>query len=197
MVKRYCSHCGEEVEFKEYSGNETAMLQGNSHAELRDSSHANLWENSHAECQSPYACAILKSSHAQCIGQSFGGKIISPREYLKACGVSLKNQYTVLYKSVTKTGYDHKTEKIKYEIGKEVIAPDWDVKSTGECGKGLHLSPSVGQAIMFNDSCAYLACRVNIKDIASLPAFAQYPDKIRVRACTPLYKVDKDGKKID
>ena len=67
---------------------------------------------------------------------------------------------------------------------------------TNECGQGLHLSPSIQQAISFNDAGVYLACRVKLSDIASLPAFARYPDKIRVRACTPLYRVDKEGNKI-
>ena len=63
-------------------------------------------------------------------------------------------------------------------------------------GCGLHLSPTIRQAMSFHDEGTYLACRVNLRDIANLPAYAEYPDKIRVRACIPLYQVDIEGKKI-
>ncbi len=195
-MKRYCAFCSTEREFTEYKDKEYVELKNNSHAELLDSSHAELWGSSHAVCHSPYAIAIIKSPNARCIGNHIGGKPIKPSEYLKACGISFKNQYAVLYKSVKPDFTDHRTGRIKYKIGKEIIAPDWGKDSQEECGKGLHLSPTVAQAISFNDSNTYLACRVKISDMASLPAFAQYPDKIRVRACVPLYQVNKDGEKI-
>jgi hypothetical protein len=92
---------------------------------------------------------------------------------------------------------DHKTGLVEYTIGKEVVCPDWDADSKDECGHGLHLSPTVQQAMSFNDSGVYLACHVKVADMSSLPAFAQYPDKIRVRACIPLYQVDKEGNKLE
>jgi hypothetical protein len=244
-MKRYCNHCGMNVEFKEYKGDEFAVLWGdshavlwenshaelrenshaelrenshaelrenshaelwgnshaelwgNSHAELRGNSHAVLWENSHAQCRSPYACGILKSITAECIGRHIGDKPLSPKEYLNNCGVAIKNQYVILYKSVRENYASSHTDRVKYIIGKETIAPDWDKSPKIECGNGLHLSPTVKQVMSFHDSKTYLACRVKLSDIAYFPAFAQYPDKIRVRACTPLYRVDEDGKKID
>jgi hypothetical protein len=209
-----------EVEFTEYSNNQFAVLRGNSHAELWENSHAELWENSHAvlrenshaelwgnshaelwgnshaQCQSPYACGILKSVTAECSGRHVGDKAIPPKTYLGFCGIEIKRGLAILYKSVTKDYTDHKTGKIQYTIGQKVVCPDWDAASTDECGRGLHLSPTVKQAISFNDSSVYLACQVEISDIACLPAFAQYPDKIRVRACTPLYQVDIEGIEI-
>ena len=131
------------------------------------------------------------------MGRSVGGKPITAEEYLQSCGIPVKNQLAVLYKSVNKDGTSFKTPTIKYVIGKKTVAPDWDADSKEECGKGLHLSPTIQQAIEFGDEGKYFACRVNIKDIASLPAFAQMPDKIRVRACTPLFEVDKEGNKIE
>jgi hypothetical protein len=212
-MRKYCNQCGIEVDFVVYKGdqcavlreNSHAVLRGNSHAELRGNSHAVLWENSHAElrgnshaqCKSPYACGILKSVTSQCIGRHVGDKPIKAKQYLIDCGVVIKNQYVTLFKSVTKDFTDHKTGKVKYIIGTEVICPDWDKNSKEECGKGLHLSPSIQQAISFSDSETYLACRVKLSDIADLPAFAEYPDKIRVRACTPLYQVDKEGNKLE
>jgi hypothetical protein len=103
----------------------------------------------------------------------------------------------ILYKSVQTNFTDHKTGKLKYTIGKELTAPDWDATFKDECGKGLHLCPTIQQCLTFNDSGNYLACRVKLSDIANLPAYAEYPDKIRVRACTPLYQVDKEGNKLE
>ncbi len=180
----------------ELRGNSHAVLWENSHAELRENSHAELRENSHAQCNSPYACSILKEVTASCIGRHIGNKPLSPKEYLTYCGVPIKNQFVTLYKSVNKNFTSKHSSHVIYTIGKEVIAPDWSDTFKDECGCGLHLSPTIKQAVSFHDDKTYLACRVNIKNIASLPAFAQYPDKIRVRACTPLYQVDIDGNKI-
>jgi hypothetical protein len=209
-----------DVEFTEYSDNSHAELWGNSHAELwgnshavlRDNSHAELWVNSHAvlrgnshavlrgnshaQCKSPYACGILKEITAQCTGRHIGDKPLTPKEYLLSCGVEIKNQYAILYKSVEKNFDSNHKPAVNYAIGKEVVAPDWNPDTTKECGGGLHLSPSIMQAISFFDAGTYLSCRVNIKDIAPFPAFARYPDKIRVRACTPLYQVNKEGERI-
>jgi hypothetical protein len=138
----------------------------------------------------------LKSITTECSGRHIGDKPLTPKEYLANCGVEIKNQYVILYKSVQKDFTDHKTGRLEYAIGKELIAPDWDANSKEECGKGLHLCPSIQQCLTFNDSGNYLACRVKLSDMANLPAYAQYPDKIRVRACTPLYQVDKEGNKL-
>jgi hypothetical protein len=180
----------------ELLGNSHAELRGNSHAVLLGNSHAVLLENSHAQCRSPYACGILKSITAECIGRSIGSKPIAASEWLEVCGVEVKNKKVILYKSVTSDFTDHKTRSIKYAIGKITTAPDWDADFKGECGKGLHLCPTIQQCLPFNNSNTYLACQVKVTDIASLPAFAEFPDKIRVRACKPLYQVDKDGNKL-
>ena len=179
----------------ELRGNSHAELCDNSHAVLRGNSHAELCDNSHAQCKSPYACGILKSITTQCTGRHIGDKPLSPKEYLTFCGIEIKNQYVILYKSTLPNGSSHHADGIKYIIGKETVAPDWDADFKGECGQGLHLSPSIQQAIYFNDLGCYFACRVHIKDIANLPAYASMPDKIRVRACTPLYEVDREGNK--
>ena len=196
-MRRYCDHCGMTVEFKVLKGEDYAELRDNSHAELWDNSHAVLWGNSHVQCRSPYACGILKSMTAECIGRHIGDKPLSPKEYLTNCGVEIKNQYVILYKSVRDNFASYHDNAIKYWLEKEVIAPDWKPNDKIECGKGLHLSPTIQQARNFNDGGIYLACRVKLSDIAPLPAYAEYPDKIRVRACTPLYQVDKEGNKLE
>ncbi len=243
-MRKYCSFCGIEVDYKEYTdekfvvlrdnshaelwgnshaqlwgnshavlrdnshvvlrdnshaelwGNSHAVLRDNSHAVLRDNSHAELWGNSHAQCRSPYACGILKSFTAKCSGRHIGDKPLSPVEYLVSCGVEIKNQSVILYKSVKSDLTNGRDGSFKYQLGKQAVAPDWNPEFNSECGCGLHLSPTVAQAKSFHDSKTYLACKVNIKDIAQFPAYAEYPDKIRVRACIPLYQVDENGDKL-
>ena len=195
-MKRYCNLCGIDVEFTVYKGDENAVLRGNSHAVLRENSHAELLGNSHAECRSPYACGILKSIAAECIGRSIGDKPIPPKVYLKSCGVKINKGLVLLYKSTRPDGSSYNTSTVKYVIGVETVAPDWDPDFKDECGKGLHLSPTIQQAASFDDSDCYFACSVKVEDIAPLPPYAQYPDKIRVRACTPLYLVNNQGEKI-
>ena len=50
---------------------------------------------------------------------------------------------------------------------------------------------------MFRDEGTYVACEVNVADMAGLPAFAEYPDKIRAKGGRALYQVDGEGKRID
>jgi hypothetical protein len=176
--------------------NSHAELRENSHAELRENSHALLWENSHAQCNSPYACSILKSVTASASGRHIGDKPLTAKQYLDSTGVKITKGEAILFKSVRANFCNGRDGKTLYIIGQEISAPDWDANSKDECGKGLHLSPTAKQAASFYDNTTYLACRVKIEDIAALPAFAQYPDKIRVRACTPLYQCDIDGNEI-
>ena len=139
---------------------------------------------------------MLREYTAKCSGRHIGDKPLSAKEYLNYCGIEIKNQFVILYKSVKPNFRSFHSDSVTYLLGKETVAPDWDKDETIECGKGLHLSPTIQQAITFNNASNYLACRVKLSDIASLPAFAQYPDKIRVRACKPLYRVDKEGNQI-
>ena len=69
-----------------------------------------------------------------------------------------------LYKSVNPdTLCDFKTGKIRYEVGKEVICPDWNPDKTVQCGNGLHLSPTPAMALSYNHG-KVLKCEVDIKD---------------------------------
>ena len=207
-MKKHCDFCGCERDFKELEGegeaalweNSHAVLRGNSHAVLWENSHAVLWGNSHAQCLSPYACAILKTITADATGRLVGNKPIAPDDYLSACGIPIKRGTAILYKSVNGELKNGRDGTFQYTIGKECSAPDWNGESTEECGKGLHLSPSPAQAASFfkhGKNGVFLACRVRVEDIASLPAYARYPDKIRVRACKPLYICDENGKKLE
>ncbi len=60
----------------------------------------------------------------------------------------------------------------------------------------LRVRSTVAQAKAFRDEEVYIACRVKVPDMADLPAFAQYPDKIRAKGGYALYQVDADGNRI-
>ena len=68
----------------------------------------------------------------------------------------------IFYKSVNPvTSCDFYTGKIKYEG--DVIAPDWDSSQEKECGGGLHVSPTPGQALSYNRG-KLLRVGVKLKD---------------------------------
>ena len=94
----------------------------------------------------------------------------------------------LLYKSVNpKTYCDFKTGTIKYELGKVVTCPDWDEKFIGECGHGLHLSPTPYFALEFNDG-KVLKCKVKICDCRTVKN-PRYPTKVRCKQVEVLEEV--------
>jgi len=166
-----------------------------SHVVARDSSHVVAWDSSHVEAYSPYVSIHAKSSTALLSGGYIvGNKPLTPDKWLRACGISIKRGKAILFKSLKE---DWTTQNnVSYKLGETTIAPDWDASFDGECGKGLHFSPTVAQARTFRDAGLFIACEVAVKDMAILPAFAQYPDKIRARACKVLYQVNEKGVKV-
>jgi len=69
----------------------------------------------------------------------------------------------ILYKSVRRdTLCDFQTNKIKYEG--IVECPDWIDDDSIECGNGLHLSPTIGDALSYHNG-KILKCRVFKSDI--------------------------------
>jgi len=100
--------------------------------------------------------------------------------FIDKWNVEKENNYLILYKSVNpKNNTDFYTGGVKYDIGKTVIAPDWDSKYTGECGKGLHLSPTPFMALQFNNG-KVLKCRVKKSDCRMIKN-PTYPTKIRCK----------------
>ena len=76
----------------------------------------------------------------------------------------VKNKKLTLYKSVNPDTFcDFQTGKIKYEVGEEIICPDWNSAKTIQCGNGLHLSPTPAMALSYNQG-KVLKCEVDIKD---------------------------------
>ena len=144
---------------------------------------------------SPHVSILAKSKDALLSGgYILGNKVLTPQEWLCACNIEINKGNVILFKSLYRNWATQ--NGVTFKVGKITIAPDWDASFDGECGKGLHFSPTVAQTKPFRDDGVFVACEVAVKDIANLPAFAQYPDKIRARACKTLYQVDENGKKI-
>ena len=176
-------------------GSSHVEANGSSHVEAFGSSHVEANGSSHVEAHSPYVSIIAKSPIALLSGGYIvGNKPLTPREWLSACSVPIKRGKVTLFKSLKE---DWTTQNgVSFKVGEITAAPDWDATFTEECGKGLHFSPTVAQAKSFRDNGTFIACEVAVKDIAGLPAFAAYPDKIRARACKVLYQVNREGEKI-
>lgn len=172
------------------------MAREQSHVEAWGQSHVVAWEQSHVVAISPHVSILAKSKDAMLTGgYILGDKVLTAKEWLSACSVKIKNGKVILYKRI---GEDWVSQKdVSYKVGEITAAPDWDATSKEECGRGLHFCPTVAQTIRFRDNGIFIACEVDVKDIASLPAFAEYPDKIRARACKVLYQVDEEGNKIE
>ena len=124
-------------------------------------------------------------------------KIVKTKEYktkfsikyfIDKYDVEKAGKYIILYKSVNPETYcDFRTGQIKYEIGKTIICPDWDENFTGECGYGLHLSPTPFMALKFNGG-KVLKCKVKISDCMTVEN-PQYPTKVRCKQVEVLEEV--------
>ena len=216
--QRYCYICGKDCEFvilhkedEQYVawGSSHVVARGSSHVVAWGSSHVVAWESSHVvawgsshveargsshvEATCPYVGVTVKSKYAKIKGGTqYGMTVIPATQWLEKCGVEIKRGYVILYKSVTK---DFTTKNnISFKPKTKHEAPDWDAKFTDECGSGIHYCPTVAQCRQFRDDGVYVACRVKVSDIADLPAFADYPDKIRAKGGYTLYEVDENGK---
>jgi len=86
-----------------------------------------------------------------------------------------------LYKIVNEEYKDFWTDSVLYKIGTVVNCPDFDENSALECGKGLHLSPTIDEAKQFNQSGHILKCLVDKKDVFVFEINPQYPNKVRCR----------------
>jgi hypothetical protein len=81
--------------------------------------------------------------------------------------------------------------------GKKRVAADWD-GGLVECGHGLHFCATSGEsrARFYPEATKGVACKVYLRDIAKPKLNAEYPEKVKARACTPLYECDWDNEKI-
>ncbi len=173
----------------------TVVARDHSTVVAWDQSTVVAWDQSTVEAISPYVSILCRSFFAQVSGGVRIGDVpLSPTEWLALCNIQIKRGQVILFKSVkpdlTSQG------NFRYTVGKYVSAPDWNAASSEECGKGLHFSPTVAQAKLFRNEGTYIACKVKVSEMANLPAFAAYLDKIRARGCKVLYRCDEQGKRL-
>ncbi len=175
---RLCNICRKECEFTTLQKDDSFIA----------------WENSHVVASSPYSTTTVNSKYAKVRGGTIIGQTIIPAlQWLEKCGVEVRRGYAILFKSVNK---DFTTRNgISFLPHTKHEAPDWDATFTEECGKGIHYCPTVAQAKTFRDVGVYVACKVKVSDMADLPAFAEYPDKIRAKGGYTMYEVNENGVK--
>jgi len=185
-------------------GSSHVVARGSSHVEAWGSSHVVAWESSHVVAWD--FSAIHQLSTQSRIKKGYKANIIKPnypsniRDWSKLKGLSIKKNRIYLYKVLRLDGKDFYSGIISYL--KEAIAPDWDSKYKGECGKGLHLADSPeGAKYFLQDRNNYLLIQVsaNIKDCKCFPGLPNYPMKLRARACRFERIIEKveNGKKIE
>ena len=178
-------------------GNSSVVARENSSVEARGNSSVVAWENSSVN--------VSDNSHVLVIGE------INNREFKQYDNGSIKkyidikydksvldrfkkeNGKQILYKSVNpKTDCDFYTGNIKYAIGEEVIAPDFDPNPNIECGNGLHLCFNAITTQHFNKG-KILKCLVDPEDIV---VYSGNIEKVRCRKVVPVAIVDKRGNVI-
>ena len=129
-----------------------------------------------------------------------GGTVIdalkpqNAREWCDFYGIKVNNGKAVLFKAVD-INYDS-YRGFNYSPGTIPVAPDWD-GGEKECGNGLHFSshPQIANSF-FNSAVRFLACPINLSDIAVHPD-GKYPEKIKAMGCCdPIWEVDINGKEI-
>ena len=201
-TKQWCPFCNKEQAFELVEGDKRIVARWSAHVVARESAHVVARESAYVEArgsahvvaQSPYVMIVVKEPTVTAKGRIIGSHKIKARQWLQLCGVPIRKGKVILYKSVSKNFQTR--NNVSFVPETQHKAPDWDSTYLKECGCGIHYCPSVAQAKEFRDENTYVACEVNVSDIADLPAFAQYPDKIRARGGFTLYQCDEKGNKL-
>ena len=190
----------------ELRGNSSAVLRDNSSAELWGNSSAELWDNSSAELRGNSSGSVFDNAHILIMDNLNGHK-------LKSCGNgSIKNYkdpyydknildlfekengLQVLYKVVDeKTLCGLQQGGIPYEVGREVVCPDFDPNPERECGGGLHLCLEPSHTLKFGKG-KILKCLADPVDIVIYPKSIE---KVRCRAVKVVAEVDIRGNEIN
>jgi hypothetical protein len=115
-----------------------------------------------------------------------------PAEWCAMKGIEIVDGHARMWKVVRADLTDCYSGEIKYEIGTEVVAPDWLSDSTDECGNALHMACSQMAALGFarqHPSARLLEVDVALED-CRCHAHQDMPQKIRARACKVLREVE-------
>ena len=112
-------------------------------------------------------------------------------------GVAVTDGMASLYKATDgDLTAGHSYRPVRYDVGTEPVAPDFDARS--ECGGGLHLSPTTGQATTYrSDASRWVRVEVPVGEIVPIPSLLSGAvAKCKVRTCRVVAEVDRDGREI-
>ena len=192
-----------ENSFVELWNNSSAVLYGNSFVELWNNSSAVLYGNSSGYVFDN-AHVLVKDRIKRRELKSYGnGSIKYSKEICYEKNVldlfEKENGLQVLYKTVDKkTLCGFQQGGIQYEIGKEVVCPDFDPNPERECGGGLHLCLKPAHTFRFVVGKILkgkiLKCLADPADIVIYPKSIE---KVRCRAVKVVAEVDIHGNEIN
>ena len=112
-------------------------------------------------------------------------------------GVAVTDGVASLYKATDgDLTAGHSYRMVRYDVGTEPTAPDFDARN--ECGGGLHLSPTTGQATIYrSDASWWVRVEVPVGEIVPIPSLLSGAvAKCKVRTCRVVAEVDRDGREI-
>ena len=112
-------------------------------------------------------------------------------------GVAVTDGMASLYKATDgDLTAGHSYRPVRYDVGTEPTAPDFDARN--ECGGGLHLSPTTGQATTYrSDASRWVRVEVPVGEIVPIPSLLSGAvAKCKVRTCRVVAEVDRDGREI-
>ena len=115
-------------------------------------------------------------------------------------GVAVTDGVASLYKATDgDLTAGHSYRMVRYDVGTEPTAPDFDTRN--KCGGGLHLSPTTSQATTYRpDASRWVRVEVPVGDIVPIPSLLSGSvgsvAKCKVRTCRVVAEVDRDGREI-
>ncbi len=174
-----------------YENGRVEYVGGNGRVEIYSGKIIKAHDNSIIVCWNGYKPTELKKEKSVQIihTQDYQEVNFSIKKFLDKYNVEkLDTRNVIFYKSVKGVGgkyVDFFTGKVEYKIGKWIKAPDWDDEFNGECGHGLHLSPTPIMALDFNVGGVVLKCKVRIADCKTVKS-PQLPIKIRCKKVFPI-----------
>ena len=176
-------------------GSSHIMALDDSSVEAYSNSYIEAWDNSSVDAFDNSHVLTHNNNRVRTFGNATSKKWIQPkydRTILDAIPEK-DGEDIVLYKCVNpETNCDFHSGKIRYEIGAEVVAPDFDPYPDRQCGGGLHLCFSALDTQVYNKG-KILKCLVRPEDIVIYPHDIS---KVRCRAVRPVAVVDVYGNVI-
>ncbi|GMA26154.1 hypothetical protein GCM10025864_39130 [Luteimicrobium album] len=191
-------------------GSSRVVAWDSSHVVAWDSSRVEAWDSSCVEARGSSRVVARDSSHV--VAGKFtavhlrstrvdlsGGVVIDMTKvdatdtdtWLDLTGAKVVDGLVHLFKAVDDNlDAGHSYKLTRYEPGTTVTAPDWF--DSHDCGYGLHVSPTVGQARShYTDATRFLEVTVPVADIRAIDS-----SKVKARSVTVLREVDRWGEPI-